>query len=229
VKITSSHDKDDSMETTTHPRTDTERCRIRRHPERSAPTEAQKFLSQGNVAHVGFLADGQPYVIPFSYQYDPEAPDKLYLHGSPASRALNEMANGTPVCVTVTLVDALVYSRSALYHSMNYRCVTCFGHGRLLKSPDEKRAIFEAMTERYLPGRTAGKDYETASLEQLNSTMVIEVQIAEMSAKTRTGGPLGPRDANPEEWGSAGVLALDSGERPINGNGAKCPFSSGNS
>jgi nitroimidazol reductase NimA-like FMN-containing flavoprotein (pyridoxamine 5'-phosphate oxidase superfamily) len=98
-----------------------QRTQIRRHAERSIPEEAAEILAQGYVAHIGFSIDGQPFVLPFGYQFDPNTPDTLYLHGSHASRALRHLAGGAPVCVTVTLVDALVYSRTALYHSMNYR------------------------------------------------------------------------------------------------------------
>ena len=75
------------------------------------------------VAHVGFVEDGQPLVIPLSYYYDPSKPDLLYLHGGVKSRIMANLANGAPVCVTVTLLDGLVYSRKAMNHSMNYRSV----------------------------------------------------------------------------------------------------------
>jgi len=202
-----------------------ERTRVRRHPERSAPTQAQTFLTQGTVAHVGFVADGQPFVIPFTYEYNLGAPDKLYLHGSPASRALKRIAAGEPICITVTITDAIIYSRSAMYHSMNYRSVMCFGRGRLLESAEEKRRVFEAMTSRYLPGRIAGVDYEAAPLEHLNATALIEVAIEEMSGKTRTGGPAGPHDAQPDALGSAGVFELTAGECPEARVNGSCPFS----
>jgi len=213
------------MKTATIPTNNSERTRVRRHPERSAPTEAQTFLTQGTVAHVGFVAEGRPFVIPFTYEYNLKAPNKLYLHGSPASRALKRIADGEPICVTVTITDAIIYSRSAMYHSMNYRSVMCFGRGRLLESAEEKRRIFEAMTARYLPGRTAGIDYEAAPLEHLNATTMIEVEIEEISGKTRTGGPLGPFDAQPEAVGSAGMFELTSGECPETPRNGRCPFS----
>ncbi len=80
----------------------------------------------------------------------------------PAAR-WQHLASGVPVCATVTQLDGLVYSRDAKYHSANYRCVMCFGRGRLLEDEAEKRAMFEAMTSRYFPGRTAGRDYTPAS------------------------------------------------------------------
>jgi nitroimidazol reductase NimA-like FMN-containing flavoprotein (pyridoxamine 5'-phosphate oxidase superfamily) len=185
-----------------------ERTRIRIHAERSVPAEAAEILSQGFVAHVGFSVDGQPFVMPFGYQFDSNAPDKLYLHGSHASRALRHLALGAPVCVTVTLVDGLVYSRTALYHSMNYRSAVCFGRARRITSSQEKAAIFDQMTQRYFPGRTIGQHYEAPPLKHLRATELIEVTIEEWSAKARRGGPKGPSDADPEAPGTSGVIDL---------------------
>ena len=120
-----------------------ERSRVRRQ-DRSVLEEACNILAQGAVAHVAFVQDGQPYVIPFSYHYDPTHPDWLYLHGSAAARALLHLGSGNPVSVCVTLLDGLVYSRTAMNHSMNYRSVVCFGKARPVESEQEKRVIFEA-------------------------------------------------------------------------------------
>ncbi len=185
-----------------------ERARVRMHAERSVPERAEEFLAQGKVGHVGFTVDGQPYVIPFSYHYDAGHPRRLLLHGSTASRALLQLADGAPVCVTVTMLDGLVYSRTALYHSMNYRSVVCFGRARVVATRAEKRALFEAMILRYFAGRTAGRDYDAIPDEHLDSTTLLEVHIEEMSAKLREGGPKGPRDANQDAPGTCGVVEL---------------------
>ena len=132
--------------------------KIRQHPERAVPDRAREFLALGQVAHVGFEYEGRPYVIPTLYEYSPKRPDRLYIHGGTSSRMLDALAAGIPVCATVTQLDGLVYSRDAKYHSANYRSVMCFGSGRLLEDEDEKRQIFEEMTLRYFPGRTAGRD-----------------------------------------------------------------------
>jgi len=184
------------------------RTRIRIHAERSVPTRAEEFLAQGKVAHVGFAVDGQPYVIPFSYHYDTSDPKRLLLHGSTASRALLHLADGAPVCVTVTMLDGLVYSRTALYHSMNYRSVVCFGKARLVETRAEKRALFEGMILRYFAERTAGRDYDAIPDEHLDSTTMVEVRIEEMSAKLREGRPKGPRDADSGAPGTCGVVEL---------------------
>ena len=181
---------------------------VQQHPERSVPQLAQEFLAQGQVAHIGFEDDGLPYVIPTLYHYSSEQPDRIYLHGGLSSRMLQRLAQGIAVCVTVTQLDGLVYSRDAKYHSANYRCVMCFGHGRIFENEDAKREMFEAMTQRYCPGRTAGRDYTPAPASHLASTAVIEVVIEQISAKMREGGPKGPHDSDPNAAGTCGVAEL---------------------
>jgi len=181
---------------------------VRQHPERAVPERAQEFLAQGYVAHVGFEQDGRPYVIPMLYHYATDHPDRLYLHGGVSSRVLKQLASGAPVCVTVTQLDGLVYSRDAKYHSANYRCVMCFGRGRVLEDEQQKRSMFESMTSRYIPGRTAGRDYTTASAAQLATTTVIEVLIDELTAKMREGSPKGPNDDADDAFGTRGIIDL---------------------
>ncbi len=185
-----------------------DRARVRQHPERSAPDEADAILASGLVAHVSWNAGDQPFVIPFGYHFDQAIPDRLYLHGGHGSSTLKHLSRGDPVCVAVTLVDGLVFSRTALNHSMNYRSVVCFGRGRSITDAAEKRRIFEAMTRRYYPGREQGIDYQSATDAQITATAVIEIAIEEKSAKIRRGGPTGPTDAaiGPEE--SCGVVWL---------------------
>lgn len=181
---------------------------VRQHPERAVPQRAQEFLAEGQVAHVGFEQDGRPYVIPTLYHYSPDQPDRLYLHGGLSSRMLQQLSSGIPVCVTVTQLDGLVYSRDAKYHSANYRCVMCFGRGRIFEDEEAKRMMFEEMTQRYFPGRTAGRDYAPAPSSHLTSTAVVEVTIEEISAKMREGGPKGPQDAKQDAPGTCGVMEV---------------------
>jgi uncharacterized protein len=182
--------------------------KVTQHPERAVPLRAQEFLAQGRVAHVGFEQDGRPYVIPTLYHYSGDRPDRLYLHGGMSSRMLERLAEGIPVCVTVTELDGLVYSRDAKYHSANYRCVMCFGHGRIFEEEQEKRVMFEAMTSRYFAGRTAGRDYTPAPSSHLATTAVVEVTIEQTSAKIREGGPKGPQDADDNAPGTCGVAEV---------------------
>ena len=186
----------------------TARAEIRQHPERTVTDEAAEILAIGMVAHVGFSQDGQPYVIPFSYHFEPEKPDRIYIHGAQSSRTMQHLATGAPTCVTVTLLDGLVYSRTAKYHSMNFRSVVIFGRGRSITDEKEKEELFDRMVRRYIPERTAGQDYEIPPSDHLKATALVEVLIEEWSAKARSGGPKGPRDADPDAAGSAGLVDL---------------------
>jgi nitroimidazol reductase NimA-like FMN-containing flavoprotein (pyridoxamine 5'-phosphate oxidase superfamily) len=181
------------------------RTAVRRHPERAVPDEAAEILAAGVVAHVGFVEDGQPYVIPLLYHFDRGRPDRLWLHGSRGSRLQRRLRRGVPVCVSVALVDGLVASKDAQFHSANYRSVVAFGRARPVPE-EEKAALFEQMTQRYFTGRTVGVDYASPTANELLATSVLEVEIEAWSAKARRGGPQGPRDDDPDAPGSAGVF-----------------------
>ncbi len=186
----------------------TDISRIRSHAERSVVERAAEFLAAGLVAHVGIVQDGQPFVLPMNYQFNAGEPDKLYLHGGLSSRLMHHLGTGAPVCVTVTLVDGLVYSRSALYHSTNYRSVVCFGTARIIEDQVTKNVVLEQMIRRYFRGRTIGQDYFAATEAELSSTSLAEMKIEHISAKMREGGPKGPFDADPRAAGTCGVLDL---------------------
>lgn len=182
------------------------RTRIRRHAERTAPAEeAERILRAGRVAHVAYSLEGQPFVIPFTYAYEDSA---IYLHGAPASRTLKSLRGGMNVAIEVTLLDGLIASRDAESHSANYRAVVVYGQAERVTSMAEKRAILERMTLRYFPGRTVGADYEAATEKQLRALEVLRVPVTELGAKMRTGGPRGPRDADPSAPGTAYVVEL---------------------
>jgi len=160
------------------------------------------------IAHVGFVSDGQPFVIPLSYHYHPSEPEHLYLHGSVKSRILDHLANGAPVCVTVTLVDGLVYSRKAMNHSMNYRSVVLLGQADAVTDRSEKMELFDQIVRRYFPGRSAGPDYNLPPPADLDATDLVKVKIKEWNAKARRGGPTGPDDTDLEAPGTAGIIEL---------------------
>jgi nitroimidazol reductase NimA-like FMN-containing flavoprotein (pyridoxamine 5'-phosphate oxidase superfamily) len=172
--------------------------RIRQHPERSVPEEAAQILAVGHVAHVGFEQNGQPFILPFSYHFDPQQPERLYLHGSRGSRTMQALTGGARVCVTVTLLDGLVFSRDALHHSMNYRSVVCFGRAQAIEGEAEKQRVLAGMIARYFDGRSAPRDYEAASAKELAATQLLAVKIEEWSAKVRRGPANGPRDHEDE-------------------------------
>ena len=183
-------------------------ARIVQHSERNVTDEAPEILSGGIVAHVGFTESGRTYVIPVSYFYDISKPDRIYIHGGQSSRLMNVLCSGQEVCIEVTQLQGLVYSRSAKYHSMNYRSVVCFGKGRNVVNLKEKAEILRHAIERYFPGRVEGKDYEKAPVEHLNATCLAEITIVEWSAKARDGGPRGPHDSDASAKGTSGVESI---------------------
>ena len=160
------------------------------------------ILDAAFVAHVGFVVDGQPFVIPTLFG---RAGDKLYLHGSAASRMLRTLEAGVPVCLTVTLVDGLVLARSAFHHSMNYRSAVIFGTARKIDDPEQKNEALRVISEHLIAGRW--EQVRPPSSQELKATAVLEVMIEEASAKTRTGGPVDDEeDYALPVW--AGVLPL---------------------
>lgn len=181
---------------------------VERHPERAVTDRAAEILVAGHVAHVGFVDRGRPVVIPFGYQFDAAMPDRLYLHGTPGGRAIERIESGEPVCVTVTLLDGFVYSKTALYHSMNYRSVVCFGRGTRVTDTEVQHRVYRSMVSRYFEGRTPGRDYSIPTPAHLDATALVEIRIEEWSAKMREGGPKGPTDADPNAPGTCGVVPV---------------------
>lgn len=165
----------------------TARTRVERVPKRASYDRAtiEAILDEGLVCHVGFVADGQPYVIPTTYG---RAGDRLYLHGSSASRMLQTLAGGLPACVTVTLLDGLVLARSAFHHSMNFRSVVLLGTAVLVTNQAERMAALEAIAEHVVRGRWA--EVRGPNEQELGATAVLRLPIAEASAKIRTGPPV---------------------------------------
>jgi uncharacterized protein len=185
----------------------TDRATIRVHPDRAVPDELGPILHAGHVAHVGFIDDGQPVVIPMTYQVEPNDPALVYLHGGHHSRLMRHLATGAPICITVTIVDGLVYSRTALNHSVNYRSAVCFGRA-VATPPDTQARALEGMIARYFPGRTPGRDYEAPPPAHLGATAFVAIRVEAASAKARRGGPTGPLDHDPDAPGTAGVITL---------------------
>jgi nitroimidazol reductase NimA-like FMN-containing flavoprotein (pyridoxamine 5'-phosphate oxidase superfamily) len=141
-------------------------------------------LDAALVGHLGFVHDGQPFVIPM---LQARLDDQVYVHGSSASRAMRETGAGIPACLTVTLLDGVVLARSVFEHSVNYRSVVVLGRAEAVTDPDEKLAALEAFTEKLLPGRWA--DARPPTRKELKATGVVRLGLDEASAKIRDGGP----------------------------------------
>jgi nitroimidazol reductase NimA-like FMN-containing flavoprotein (pyridoxamine 5'-phosphate oxidase superfamily) len=167
--------------------TPTERTRLRRVPDRGRYDVAtvHAILDEALVCHVGFVVDGRPAVIPTIHARDG---DRLYVHGSPASRMLRAINGAIETCVTVTLVDGLVLARSALHHSLNYRSVVVYGAAHEVSDPGEKRAALRVIVEHVAPGRWDCVRPPTE--KEVRGTLVLALPLAEASAKLRTGPPV---------------------------------------
>jgi hypothetical protein len=172
---------------------------------------AYRILDEGFLCHAGFVVEGQPFVIPTSYG---RKDDRLYIHGSAASRMLRQMKDGVPVCITVTLLDGLVLARSIFNHSMNYRSVVILGKATLVDDPAEKIEALRLLSEHIIPGRWA--DSRQPNERELKATSVLRVPIEEFSAKVRSGPPIDDEeDYSFPAW--AGVVPLTVvSESPIN-------------
>jgi nitroimidazol reductase NimA-like FMN-containing flavoprotein (pyridoxamine 5'-phosphate oxidase superfamily) len=164
----------------------TERTKVRRLPDRGRydPESVYGILDEAFICHVGFVVDGQPYVIPTGFA---RVNDTLYIHGSAASRMLRTLADGVQVCVTVALIDGIVMARSGFHSSMNYRSVVILGRATQVERRDEKLAALAAFSEQVMPGRW--KDLRETTDAELKGTLVLTLPLKEVSAKVRTGPP----------------------------------------
>ena len=185
-----------------------------RPTERTVPTRSRErarydratvhaILDSAFVCHLGFVADGAPVVLPTLYA---RVGERLYLHGSTGSRPLRAARGaGLPVCIAVTLVDGIVLARSAFHHSINYRSVVIHGIARQVTDPEERAAALHALVDHVVPGRAA--DSRPGNAKELAATAVIAVDLREVSAKVRSGGPNDePEDLALPYW--AGVLPV---------------------
>ena len=177
--------------------------RIRRLPERSVTDrdEIYRILDEGFIAHVGYVTDGRPVVLPMLYARDE---DRLLLHGSSSMGIARAVRQGSPLCATVTLIDGIVVARSAFHSSANYRSVVVHGPGEILGG-EEKRAALDQVVEHVLPGRLS--DIRASTDAEIGQTSVVALDLDQVSAKARTGDPGDDAtDIGSGVW--AGVLPL---------------------
>jgi nitroimidazol reductase NimA-like FMN-containing flavoprotein (pyridoxamine 5'-phosphate oxidase superfamily) len=188
----------------------TKRTTLKRLPKRAVQDRASvyRILDEGFICHVGFMVEGQPFVIPTGYA---RVGDDLYIHGSSASRMLRQLEQGVDVCVTVTLIDGLVLARSAFHHSVNYRSVMVFGKARVVGDRASKLEALRAFSEQVVPGRW--EDVRGPSEEELKATLVLRLPLVEVSAKVRTGPPIDDEpDYDLDVWAGVVPLGLVAGE-----------------
>ena len=192
------------------PYTPTPRTRVVREAERGVYDReaAYRILDEGFLCHVGFVLDGQPFVIPTSYG---RRDDILFIHGSAASRMLRQMKESVPVCMTVTLLDGLVLARSIFNHSMNYRSVVILGKAKLVDDAEEKLEALRVLSEHIIPGRWA--DVRQPNERELKQTSVLKLPIEEFSAKVRSGPPTDDEaDYAFPTWAGVVPLEMTAGE-----------------
>ncbi|MFZ2869062.1 pyridoxamine 5'-phosphate oxidase family protein [Zavarzinia sp.] len=174
----------------------TENTRLRRLPKRGSYDHAvvHAIIDEAMIAHVGFSGpDGQPFVLPTAVA---RIGDTLIIHGSAISRMMKTLAEGVPVCLSVTHVDGVVLAKSAFHHSMNYRSVTVFGRARMIEDPAAKEAALRALTDHLAPGRWDLLRPVTA--KEVKATTVLEIPLVEAVAKVRSGPPVD--DAEDLDW-----------------------------
>jgi nitroimidazol reductase NimA-like FMN-containing flavoprotein (pyridoxamine 5'-phosphate oxidase superfamily) len=188
-----------------------ERVRVRRvHDKAAYDRDAVKaILDEALVAHVGFAHEGQPFVIPTLHARLGEA---VYVHGSSASRTLRALGGTLPMCLTVTLLDGMVFARSMFEMSANYRSVVVLGEARAVTDPDEKLRALEAFSEQVMPGRW--EQARKPSRKELKATSVLALSLDEASAKVSSGGPDDgeSEDAALDVWAGHVPIRLVAGE-----------------
>jgi nitroimidazol reductase NimA-like FMN-containing flavoprotein (pyridoxamine 5'-phosphate oxidase superfamily) len=178
--------------------------RVRRHTERAHYDRGSVFgiLDRAHVAHVAFVVDGRPMVIPMAFGRDG---DRLYLHGARKSR-ITTAPEGQPVCISVTLVDGFVVARSAFDSSMNYRAVVIHGHATEVVDEAERLRALRCITEQLLPGRWS--ELSPPTDHELKATAVLAVEIETASAKVREGDVIHSANSDERVW--AGVVPIAS-------------------
>jgi uncharacterized protein len=189
------------------PRTTPTRYRDRAHYDRQT---VHAILDESPICHLGYLSAGRPVVLPTTHA---RLGETLYLHGSTGNGpmlAAKAAPSALPVCVTVTLLDGLVLARAAMHHSVNFRSVVVVGDARVVDDPAEKTRALCCLLDHVAPGRAA--DCRTPNARELAATGVLALDLVEVSAKVRTGGPVDdPEDQMLPHWAGVIPLSLTAG------------------
>lgn len=182
----------------------TDVSRVKRAHNRAAYDKDTVFavLDAAPFCHIGYVIDDRPYVTPTLHWREGE---RIYWHGSSASRMLREVKKGIPVCVTASLFDGYVLARSAFHHSANYRAVMAFGTAHMIENRDAKEQSLKVMMDRLWPGRW--EELRPIYDKELKATTVVAMDIEEASAKIRNGPPIDDE----EDYG----LSVWAGVEPV--------------
>jgi nitroimidazol reductase NimA-like FMN-containing flavoprotein (pyridoxamine 5'-phosphate oxidase superfamily) len=139
-----------------------------------------EILDAAVVCHIAYVIDGRPYCTPTAFWREG---DHLYWHGSSASRMIRTQAQGTPVCLTVTHLDALVMARSGFHHSVNYRAVMAFGTAHIVDDVEQKLKLMDRFIDRIYPERS--RLIRQPNKQELKATTMMGMEIEHASAKIR--------------------------------------------
>jgi len=158
------------------------RNRLRRKHERGRHdrTTVYQIMDAAMVCHIAYVIDGQPYCTPTAFWREG---DHVYWHGSSASRMLRAEAQGIPVCLTVTHMDAIVLARCGFNHSINYRAVMAFGHAHKIEEREAKLRAMDSFIDRFFPGRS--KVLRTPTEQEIKATTILGMEMEEASGKIR--------------------------------------------
>ncbi len=181
-----------------------ETTRVRRLADRQSTDRSvlEEILDTALMAHVAYVRDGSPVVLPFACARDR---NWLLLHGSTGAGLLRAAAAGQPISAAITHLDGLVIARSTFDNSMNYRSAVVFGVPEVLTGAEHERAL-DILVDHLLPGRSA--EVRRSSRKELAATMVVRVRLDQVSVKVRTGGPTVTSDDGEDRAVWAGVLPL---------------------
>lgn len=188
----------------------TERSKVKRGPGLAvyARDAIYRILDAGLMCHVGYVRGGEPYVTPTAYW---RAGDRIYWHGSSASRMIRAAGKGIPVCLSVSHLDGLVFARSGFHTSLNYRSVLIYGEARVVADGTAKEAALKDFMERIAPGRW--DSLRPPDRKEMKATTVLFMEIDEAVAKARTGGPIDdPGDVDAPVWAGVVPLKLSAGD-----------------
>lgn len=180
----------------------TDRTTLNRLKKRSVEDrdEMYEILDSTILCHVGYVENGQPFVLPYAFARDG---DRILIHGSSGARFMRELAKGVPTCVTVTKLDGMVVARTTFDSSMNYRSVVILGAAEEINGP-EKNELLEKVSNGLLPGRVS--EVRTSTAKELAATTLLSLSLDEASVKVRTGMPEDGEGSGTGVW--SGVIPV---------------------
>jgi hypothetical protein len=162
------------------------------------------ILDEALFCTISYVAEGRPFSIPTAFV---RHSNKIYIHGSVGSHFIREIEKGIPVCISVTLVDAMVVARSAFHHSVNYRSLVIFASAEKVERTEDKKDAFEWLTNKMVPG--SWEYLRPVKENEISKTVALAFSLQDASAKIRTGMPIDDEeDLNLSIW--SGIIPLQN-------------------